>query len=71
MNTVEFGSTFWLTMSGLIITFLGILIKYCLKSKCKECSICYGFIKIVRDVDAENKEEEMELDHGINPFQEK
>ena len=68
MNSIEFGSTFWISMVGLIIGFLGVVIKFCLKSKCKTCSLCFGLIKIERDIDAENKEELMELDHNINPF---
>jgi hypothetical protein len=30
MNTLEFNGTFWISMTGLIIGFLEILIKYCL-----------------------------------------
>jgi hypothetical protein len=67
MNS-DFNSAFWITMTGLIIGFLGVIIKFCLKSKCKTCSLCFGLIKIERDVDAENKEEQMEINAGINPF---
>ena len=38
---------------------------YCFKSKCKSCSICFGLIKIERDVQAENEEEKMEIENGL------
>ena len=66
MDTAEFNATFWITITGLIITFLGSISVYCLKSKCKNCQICFGLIKIERDVISELKEEEMELNKGIN-----
>ena len=66
MDTNQFNGTFWITMVGLVLTFLGSLSVFCLKSKCKNCSICFGLIKIERDVQAENDEEKMELEHNIN-----
>ena len=55
--------TFWVafiaTSSAMVIK----LASLCFKSKCKECSVCGGRIKIVRDVDAETKENEFELTH--------
>ena len=65
MDTTQFNGTFWITMAGIILTFLGSLSVFCLKSKCKKCSICFGLIKIERDVQAENDEEKLELDHNI------
>ena len=66
MDTPQFNGTFWITMAGIILTFLGSLSVFCLKSKCKNCSICFGLIKIKRDIQAENDEEKMELEHNIN-----
>jgi hypothetical protein len=34
------------------------------KSKCKECSVCC--IKVIRDTEAEEKEEELRIINGIN-----
>lgn len=39
------------------------LASLCFKSKCKECELCGGRIKIIRDVDAETKEREFEISH--------
>ena len=66
MDTTQYNSTFWITMTGLILTFVSGTLFYCLKSKCKNCSICFGLITIERDVDAENDEEKMELDHNLS-----
>jgi hypothetical protein len=41
------------------------LASLCFKSKCKECQICGGRIRIIRDVDAETKENEFELTHTV------
>ena len=65
MDTNQFNGAFWISFVGLILSFLGGLSMYCLKSKCKTCSICFGLIKIERDVQAENDEEKMELEHNI------
>ena len=68
MNTNQFNSGFWLSISGLIIGFLSGVIVFCLKSKCKTCSICFGLIKIVRDINGEILEEKNELEAGLDPY---
>ena len=54
---------FWITLSGLIIGFLGLSLRMCLKSKCDDVQCCC--IKIHRDVITEEKLEEKEIDYGI------
>ena len=66
MDSTQFNAGFWISFVGLILSFAGILLIYCLKSKCKKCSICFGLIQIERDVNAENEEEKMEIENGIN-----
>ena len=46
---------FWLSLSTIIFTSIGLFIRYSYKSKCKEVSCCCG--KIVRDVDIEKIED--------------
>lgn len=57
-------SVFWISFvtiaSGMIIK----LASLCFKSKCKECELCGGRIRIIRDVDAEEREREFELTHS-------
>ena len=68
MDVTIFNGTFWLSMTTLIIGFLTGVSVYCLKSKCKNCSVCFGLITVERDVLAEIEEEKNELENGINPF---
>ena len=46
---------FWLSLSTIIFTSIGLFIRYSYKSKCKEVSCCC--LKIVRDVDIERQED--------------
>jgi len=43
----------------LIITigtgFLGLIVRYCFKSKCSDISLCNGIVKIHREVEQEEK----------------
>ena len=67
MNATVFNSVFWLSFvtitSGMILK----LASLCFKSKCKECIICGGRIKITRDTEMEEKEREFELIHPPSP----
>lgn len=65
MDTNQFGGSFWITITGLLMSGFGAVGYYALKSKCIECSLCWGAIVIKRDVNAENAAEQMEIDNGI------
>ena len=57
---------FWVAF---ITTISGLIIKLCsmaYKSKCKEVSCCC--IKLVRDVELEEKENEFEITHKVPPL---
>jgi hypothetical protein len=65
----EFCQKFWQktkerTIATLSCGFFGLVIRYCLKSKCENISCCYGLISVKRNVELESQEEmrEMELD---------
>jgi hypothetical protein len=61
MDTSVFDAVFW---SFFITTIVGLILKLssmAYKSKCKEVACCC--IKIVRDTDAEEKEEEFRITH--------
>ena len=55
---------FWIafisTTSGMIIK----LASMAYKTKCKECSMCC--IKVIRDVELEEKENEFEINHNLS-----
>jgi hypothetical protein len=54
MLSEVFWVSFVATASAMVIK----LASLCYKSKCKECSICGGRIRVLRDIDAEVKETE-------------
>jgi hypothetical protein len=47
-----------LSIAGL--GFLGLVVRYCFKSKCSEVSCCFGLIRIDRDIEHEVIEQEIE-----------
>jgi hypothetical protein len=51
---------FWVAFVTTASATLIKLASLCFKSKCKECEMCGGRIKIIRDIDAET---ELELAH--------
>ena len=59
----DYSEGFYITIGGLLFGFLGLTIRYCLKSKCDRVECCC--MKIHRAVDLEEKLEERELDYGI------
>lgn len=65
----DYSEGFWITLAGLIVGFLGLSIRMCLKSKCDEVNLCC--LKIHRDTIAEEKIEEKQLDYGIYDKEEK
>ena len=54
MNWMDtFNAAFFLTISTILIGFLSLAIRSCLKSKCEDFNCCWGMIEIVRRVDIE------------------
>jgi len=54
---------FWVAFVATASATVLKLASLCFKSKCKECEMCGGRIRIVRDIDAETKEREFEITH--------
>jgi len=52
-----YDGVFFLGIATLLFGCLGLIVKTCYKSKCKDCSICFGLIKITRDTEGEVKED--------------
>jgi hypothetical protein len=59
----DYSEGFWITLSGLVIGFLGLSIRMCLKSKCDQVDFCC--LKIHRAVEMEEQIEEKQLDYGM------
>lgn len=55
-----YNAAFFLTISTILIGFLSLAIKTCLKSKCEDFTCCWGLIQIVRRVDIEANLESIE-----------
>jgi len=68
MDSREFNGTFWLSISAMLLSFVGILTVFCLKSKCKKCNICFGLISVERDIDGELEDEKMMIENGMDPY---
>jgi hypothetical protein len=66
MNMDNFDGVFFITIATITIGFLGLVIKYCLKSKCQTFSLCCGLISIDRRVDLELQEEVRRIETGIS-----
>ena len=58
MNEQIFNSTFFLSLSTIIVGSFAVLLKYCLRSRCEDVNICFGLIQVHRNVQVE---EDIEL----------
>jgi len=60
-----YDAVFFVTISTLICGSFGLVVRYCLKSKCDEVNLCFGLIKVHRDIKSEIELEEKEIEAGI------
>jgi len=61
----EFNGIFFISLVTLIIGFLGLIVRYALKSKCEHFSCCFGAFVIDRRVDLEVQEELAQMELGV------
>lgn len=72
MNWIEtFDGIFFITVITIITAFFGVVLRFCLRSKCGEINICWGCLKINRNVELEQEEEMKALELGLNREEEK
>lgn len=64
MSTYD--AVFFVSVGTIVIGFFGLVIKYCLKSKCENVRLCFGAIEIKRRVDLETAYEMHEIDAQTN-----
>jgi hypothetical protein len=57
-----YSESFYITVLSILVGMVGLCVKYCLKSKCNDVSVCCGMIQISRDVGAEIEQQERELE---------
>jgi hypothetical protein len=60
-----FDAVFFVTISTLLFGCFGVLIKYCLRSKCDDVNLCFGLITVHRNVELEAQEEMKAMELGI------
>ena len=60
-----YDGVFFITISTLLFGCIGLSIKYLLKSKCDNVNLCYGLIKVHRNVKVEEELELKKLELGI------
>lgn len=60
---------FIITLSSLAIIFTLYFIKQILNSKCDNCSICFGLIKIHRNINKEIELDKYKIDHKIDDLE--
>lgn len=51
MTATALSDSFWIAIGTMVCAFMGLVTRYCYKSKCKEVSICCIHIK--RDIEEE------------------
>jgi hypothetical protein len=56
----------FLSLESILCAGTSVALSYCFKSKCNDFSLCCGLVHIERDVQAENEETKIELDHQIH-----
>lgn len=72
MSETIFSETFFMFCITSGIGFILALAKALYKSKCKSCNICYGLIAVERDINNEEKLDELALQtHGTSSKDEK
>ena len=49
----EFNATFWLSLATMVLGSFAICLRYAYQSKCDDITLCYGLIRVHRNVEAE------------------
>ena len=60
-----YDAVFFISLATLIFGFLGLIVRYTLKSKCEHFKCCFGLFEIDRRVDLEVQEELAQIEMGI------
>ena len=66
-----YDGVFFITITSLLLGFFGIVVKYCLRSKCDNVNLCFGLVTVHRNVELEVQEEMKEMELGIRDEEEK
>jgi hypothetical protein len=64
-DTLLKDAVFWVSLATITAGLIKFTITYCLKSKCSDFSICFGLLKIKRDVNVEKEIEISQMEHPV------
>ena len=67
---VTFDGVFFITIASLVCGAFGLVIRYCLKSRCDNVNFCFGLITIQRNVELESMEQIRKIENGIKEEEE-
>jgi hypothetical protein len=67
---INFDGVFFITIASLICGAFGLVIRYCLKSRCDNVNLCFGLIAIHRNVELESIEEIRKIESGVKDEEE-
>ena len=65
MDEESFDAVFFLTVIGAIVGLIGVCMKTLFKSKCSNVRLCCGLINVQRDVNAEERINEFNIENGV------
>ena len=63
----EFNSVFWLSLGTMILGSFAVCLRYTYQSKCEDITLCYGLIRVHRNVEAEIIDEHKNDENHENP----
>jgi hypothetical protein len=62
----EFNAVFFITIISIISGCIGLILRFCLKSRCSDFKCCWGFIDIKRNNDIELPNQELPNQELLN-----
>ena len=68
--TTVYDGVFFLSLATILAGSFGLAVRYCLKSKCEDFSLCYGLIRVERRVDLETQVDMRSLELGLREEEE-
>ena len=66
----KYDGVFFISLATILVSAIGISLKYCFKSKCEDVNVCCGMVKIKRNVEIELQQTKEEIDAGISSKEE-
>lgn len=59
-----YDGVFFISITTIVIGFLGLTVRFCLKSKCGSINCCYGCLMVNRNVELEVQQELAQIENG-------